>query len=84
MEDVAEYVERILVMNQGRIMYDDVPKEVFKHYKELEEVGLAAPQVTYIMHNLKEAGLRVDENATTIKEAAQEIYRVLTERTRTL
>lgn len=84
MEDVAEYVERILVMNQGRIMYDDVPKEVFKHYKELEEVGLAAPQVTYIMHNLKKAGLRVDENATTIKEAAREVYRVLTERTRTL
>lgn len=84
MEDVAEYVERILVMNQGRILYDDVPKEVFKHYKELEEVGLAAPQVTYIMHNLKEAGLCVDENATTIKEAAQEIYRVLPERTRTL
>lgn len=84
MEDVAEYVDRILVMNQGRIMYDDVPKEVFKHYKELEEVGLAAPQVTYIMHNLKEAGLSVDENATTIKEAAQEIFRVLTERTRSL
>ena len=84
MEDVAEYVERILVMNQGSIMYDDVPKEVFKHYKELEEVGLAAPQVTYIMHNLKKAGLRVDENATTIKEAAREVYRVLTERTRTL
>lgn len=84
MEDVAEYVDRILVMNQGRIMYDDVPKEVFKHYKELEEVGLAAPQVTYIMHNLKEAGLSVDENATTIKEAAQEIFHVLTERTRSL
>lgn len=84
MEDVAEYVDRILVMNQGHIMYDDVPKEVFKHYKELEEVGLAAPQVTYIMHNLKEAGLSVDENATTIKEAAQEIFRVLTERTRLL
>lgn len=84
MEDVAEYVDRILVMNQGHIMYDDVPKEVFKHYKELEEVGLAAPQVTYIMHNLKEAGLSVDENATTIKEAAGEIFRVLTERTRSL
>lgn len=84
MEDVAEYVDRILVMNHGSIMYDDVPKEVFKHYKELEEVGLAAPQVTYIMHNLKEAGLSVDENATTIKEAAEEVFRALTERTRLL
>lgn len=84
MEDVAEYVDRILVMNHGSIMYDDVPKEVFKHYKELEEVGLAAPQVTYIMHNLKEAGLSVDENATTIREAAEEVFRALTERTRLL
>lgn len=84
MEDVAEYVDRILVMNHGSILYDDVPKEVFKHYKELEAVGLAAPQVTYIMHRLKEAGLSVDENATTIKEAAEEVFRALTERTRSL
>ena len=46
MEDVAKYVDRIIVMNQGSVMYDDVPKEVFRHYKELEQVGLAAPQVT--------------------------------------
>ncbi|HKM34678.1 MAG TPA: energy-coupling factor transporter ATPase [Lachnospiraceae bacterium] len=73
MEDVAEYVDRILVMNHGKIKYDDVPKEVFKRYKELEEIGLAAPQVTYIMHQLFEKGLNVDPNATTIKEAAEEI-----------
>ncbi|MGN0432840.1 MAG: energy-coupling factor transporter ATPase [Lachnospiraceae bacterium] len=77
MEDVAEYVDRILVMNHGEVMYDDVPREVFKHYKELESVGLAAPQVTYIMHRLKAAGLNVDENVTTIGEAAAEIARVL-------
>lgn len=77
MEDVAEYVDRILVMNHGEVMYDDVPREVFKHYKELERVGLAAPQVTYIMHKLKAAGLGVDENATTISEAAEEISKVL-------
>ncbi|MED9903590.1 MAG: energy-coupling factor transporter ATPase [Lachnospiraceae bacterium] len=77
MEDVAEYVDRILVMNHGAVMYDDVPREVFKHYKELEEVGLAAPQVTYIMHSLKGAGLDVDTEATTIKEAAAEILRAL-------
>lgn len=75
MEDVAEYVERIIVMNQGSVMFDDTPREVFKHYKELEEVGLAAPQVTYIMHKLKEKGLCVDENAITIKEAAKEILK---------
>lgn len=77
MEDVAEYVDRIIVMNRGRVMYDDVPKEVFRHYQELEKVGLAAPQVTYIMHRLKEAGLDVDEDATTIEEATEEIARTL-------
>lgn len=48
MEDVAEYVDRIIVMNRGEVLFDDMPKEVFKEYKKLEEVGLAAPQVTYI------------------------------------
>ena len=77
MEDVAEYVDRIIVMNQGRVMFDDVPREVFRHYKELEEVGLAAPQVTYIMHALKEKGMQVDVDVTTIAEAAEEIVRCL-------
>lgn len=77
MDDVAEYVERILVMNQGKLMYDGQPKEVFAHYRELEEVGLAAPQVTYIMHQLKERGLDVDINATTIDEATETIIRAL-------
>ena len=56
MEDVAKYVGRIIVMNQGEMMYDGTPKEVFSHYKELEKVGLAAPQVTYIMNALAEKG----------------------------
>ncbi|MBQ7924889.1 MAG: energy-coupling factor transporter ATPase [Lachnospiraceae bacterium] len=77
MEDVAEYVDRILVMNKGRVLYDDVPKEIFKHYKELEEIGLAAPQVTYIMHALNEKGFPVDAEVTTIEEAAEEILRTL-------
>lgn len=75
MEDVAEYVDRIVVMNRGRILYDDVPKEVFSHYKELEEIGLAAPQVTYILQKLRENGFRVDESATTVEEAAETIYK---------
>ena len=77
MEDVAEYVDRIIVMSGGKILYDDVPKEVFKHYKELEEVGLAAPQVTYIMHELKRKGLGVDVNVTTIDEATEEILKAI-------
>jgi energy-coupling factor transport system ATP-binding protein len=77
MEDVAKYVERIIVMNKGSVIYDDVPKEVFKHYRELEEVGLAAPQVTYIMQALKEKGFPVATDTTTIEEAKQEILRVI-------
>ena len=73
MEDVAEYVDRIIVMNQGRVMYDGTPREVFKNYRELEDVGLAAPQVTYIMHRLQEKGLSVDADVTTIKEAVTQI-----------
>ena len=74
MEDVAKYVDRIIVMNQGEAMYDGTPKEVFSHYKELEKVGLAAPQVTYIMNALAEKGFDVDTEATTIKEASEAIY----------
>ena len=75
MEDIAKYVDRIIVMNHGEKMYDGTPKEVFSHYKELEGVGLAAPQVTYIMNALKEKGIDVDTNAITIAEAADEIMR---------
>lgn len=74
MEDIAKYVDRIVVMNKGRKMYDGEPKEVFAHYKELEKVGLAAPQVTYIMHALYEKGMHVNTEVTTIEEAVDEIY----------
>lgn len=77
MEDVAEYVDRIIVMNRGRVMYDNVPKEVFRHSAELEEVGLAPPQVTYILHELKRKGLDVDTDATTVEEAAEAVVRAL-------
>ena len=77
MEDVAEYVDRIIVMNRGSVLYDDEPRKVFAHYKELESVGLAAPQVTYILHELKKRGLPVDVNATTIEEAAGTVMKAL-------
>ena len=73
MEDVAKYVDRIIVMNQGSVMFDDIPKSVFAHYKELEVVGLAAPQVTYLMHELAAAGIPVSVDATTVAEAKEEI-----------
>lgn len=73
MEDIAKYVERLIVMNDGQVAYDDTPREVFRHYKELEKMGLAAPQITYIMHALKEHGLCVDTDAMTIEEAKKSI-----------
>lgn len=77
MEDVARYVDRIIVMNKSRVMFDDAPKMVFRHYKELEEVGLAAPQITYIMQALKAKGLRVDTDITGVKEARDAILAAL-------
>ena len=79
MEDVAKYVERLIVVNHGKIAFDDTPKKVFAHYKELEEMGLAAPQITYIMHALKEKGLPVDPSDTTVEEARADILRALKE-----
>ncbi|MBQ4559094.1 MAG: energy-coupling factor transporter ATPase [Tyzzerella sp.] len=77
MEDIAKYVDRIVVMNKGSKMYDDEPKKVFAHYEELEKVGLAAPQVTYMMHELAKKGFPVDTEATTIAEAVETISKVL-------
>ena len=79
MEDIAKYVERLIVMNQGEAVFDDTPKAVFAHYQELEFMGLAAPQITYIMHALKEHGLPVDEEATTVEEARGSILSALKE-----
>lgn len=75
MDDVADYVQRIIVMNKGRVAFDGEPKEVFSHYKELEEIGLAAPQVTYVMRELAEAGFDVDSDVTTLEEAKNEILK---------
>ena len=75
MEDVANYAERIIVMNKGKVMYDDSPHKVFSHYKELEKMGLAAPQITYIMHILKEKGFNVDEDIINLEEAKESILK---------
>ena len=77
MEDIAKYVERMIVMNKGEKAFDGIPREVFSHYKELEAMGLAAPQITYIMHALRERGLHVDTSATTVEEAKTSILQAL-------
>ncbi len=73
MDDVAEYADRILVMNDGSLMMDGTPQEVFARYKELEPIGLAAPQMVYIMQYLKELGLPVNTNALTVQAGTEEI-----------
>ena len=76
MEDIARLVDRIIVMNKGKVAYDDTPKEVYKNYKELEQMGLRAPQITYLMHDLKNLGYDVSTDATTVDEASAEILRL--------
>lgn len=76
MEDIARYADRIMVMNQGEKAFDGTPKEVFEHYKELEAMGLAAPRVTYIAHELKAHGVAIEDDITTVEEAAQAILKL--------
>lgn len=73
MEDVANYVDRIWVMDKGKIIYDDSPKAVFSKYQELEKMGLRAPEVTYITEELRKMGINMKENITTVQEAKDEI-----------
>lgn len=73
MEDVARYVERLIVMNHGTVAFDATPGEVFSHYKELEKIGLMAPQVTYVMEGLARRGVTLPHNAITVREAVDSI-----------
>lgn len=77
MEDMARYAGRLIVVQDGKIAFDDTPRNVFMHYKELEKMGLAAPQITYIMHALREKGLDVDTRAITVSEARDSILSAL-------
>ncbi len=80
MEDVARFVDRIIVMNEGTILYDDEPKAVFANYKELEKIGLSAPSVTYLTDMLKcrgIAGADIMETVTTVEEAAEMLEKLI-------
>lgn len=77
MEDVAKIAEKVIVMDKGKVALKGKPEEVFKELEKLEEIGLAVPQVTYLMKALKERGFNVSDNAYTIEQAKNEILRVL-------
>ena len=84
MDDVAEYVDRIIAMAKGAILFDDIPEKVFSHTQELEEVGLSAPQTTYILRELQKTGLEVDPSALTVSAAADSIANALKGRLKSL
>ena len=78
MEDVAKYVERVIVMDRGKVAYDDTPREVFTHGEELEAMGLGIPESTRIARMLKDKGINVDSDVLTVTEAADSIYAAVT------
>ena len=77
MEDVARYVDRLMVMDHGEKVFDGTPKEVFSHCRELEEVGLAAPQVTYIIEELRERGAAIEGTITTVRKLRTQFWHFL-------
>ena len=77
MEDVAKYADRLLVMSGGEKRFDGTPKEVFKHYEELEELGLSAPQVSYLVQRLRGAGMPLSDEITTVAEARDALRELL-------
>lgn len=77
MEDVAGYADKIIVMNKGRIIYNDKPDVIFAHATELKEMGLSVPQVTSVLSALKNKGWQISDNITKVDKAADEIIRAL-------
>ena len=77
MEDIARYADRLIVMNHGEKVFDDTPRNVFRHYKELEAIGLAAPQVTYVVQALRKEGIPIDDGLITVEEARDAILRMV-------
>lgn len=77
MEDVARYAEKLIVLYKGKIAYQGTPREVFAHGKKLEEIGLAMPQIRYIMEALKDKGMKVSEDVLTVEEAAAQLIEYL-------
>lgn len=79
MEDVGKLAERIIVMNKGKVQLEGTPAEVFKEIDTLESIGLAVPQVTYLMRALREKGFNVSDEVYTISKGKEELLRILKE-----
>ena len=77
MDDLAENAHRLMVMDKGHLAMDGSPVEVFRYYRELREMGLDIPSVSKVLYMLKENGVNVATDAITIKDAADEICRLV-------
>ena len=77
MEDVGKLAKRIIVMNHGKVALQGEPKEIFKEIDGLEEIGLGAPQVTYLMRELKRRGFDVSDEIFTVEQCKKELLKVL-------
>ena len=77
MEDVGKLAEKIIVMNDGHVELQGKPKDVFKEIDTLEKIGLAVPQVTYLMRELKKKGFNVSEDIFTVEKAKSELLNIL-------
>jgi len=80
MDDLAEHVNRIIVMDNGAVQMDGPAREVFQHRDELELMGLAVPEVTRVLSDLKRKGYPVRDDLITVEEATEEIFRVFANR----
>lgn len=76
MEDIANMAEKLIVMNKGKIVFIDTPKNIFKEIDVLESIGLGVPQVSYLMRELRNRGFAVDD-AISIEEAKKELLKVI-------
>ncbi|OPJ60659.1 energy-coupling factor transporter ATPase [Clostridium oryzae] len=76
MEDVSKLADRILVMNNGKCILDDTPVNIFKQIDLLESVGLAAPQIAYVIRELRKRGISISDEIFTIDDAAREILKI--------
>ncbi len=77
MEDVGKLAQRIVVMNKGKVELLGKPSEVFKEVETLEKIGLAVPQVTYLMRVLRERGFNVSDEIFTVEKGTEAILKVL-------
>lgn len=77
MEDIAKLVDRIIVMNKGKIALQGSPKQIFSQVDMLEKIGLAAPQITYVIYELNKKGYNLPNDIYTIEEATKVLYKFL-------